>query len=181
MRNESQSLQPLRVFCDESVPDDGYANKQSAHQKRVESFLRGIGSEVPDRPRLDKPSSLISQGRLAMEELLEYFEAADIEVTLHYDASFKIPIRLEDLHFTFNGKPDLVKLVDAWADISVIATGGLSLNGISDEELLQEVDNNNLQKLANGRRCQETNKFIKPKDHVPPDIQKVLMAQGWDG
>jgi predicted HAD superfamily Cof-like phosphohydrolase len=177
----------------ENRPSSGvaYWRRKSRHQVLVEIFLKGIGHEIPDKPQLPpNPANILLQGRLCAEELWEYFEAAGIRVKLPAKDTASVgpdgkahmhgdtEIKFSDLRFSFDGGSDLQEMADAWGDIMVIATGGLSMCGISDYALLEEIDNNNLLKLKNGHPDSDSGKLIKPKNHPRPNIERVLKAQG---
>ena len=78
-------------------------------------------------------------------------------------------------------QPNLVAIADGCADLSVVTIGTLVACGIPDRDLLWEVDVNNLKKFAPGLTIREDGKLIRPPDHPPPDIERVLREAGWEG
>lgn len=151
--------------------------RRSFHQTMVDSLQRGIGNHVPPYPELASDDILLMQCRLLVEETLETLLAAG--VSIHQDEHGDVT--LKGLEFYRHGSADLVGIADGAADVMVIAAGMLSLNGISDESLLWEVNVNNLLKIGTGKRDPVTGKFTKHPDHPKPNIRKVLEAQGWTG
>ncbi|RME74113.1 MAG: hypothetical protein D6785_16225, partial [Planctomycetota bacterium] len=87
---------------------------------------------------------------------------------------------LKEWNLVPNGKkPSLVEIADGCADIMVVTTGTLSACGISDIPLQEEVDQNNLSKFGPGGYEREDGKWVKPPDHKPPKILKILEDQGY--
>lgn len=155
---------------------------QTPHQHRVEKFLRGIGRPVPATPQAPNPELQRTWARLLLEETLEAIEAAGIKVTGRaIDTEYTLsPATLKALQFTIeSGTPDLTKLAKELADVSVVATGFMSINGIKDQMILEVVDANNQLKVDTGHLDSVTGKFMKAKDHPKPDkdIEKVLKVQ----
>jgi predicted HAD superfamily Cof-like phosphohydrolase len=151
---------------------------QTPHQSNVEKFLRGIGRLVPDFPRAPDVATRAAWARLLLEEVFEWIEAAGLGVLCEGGG-----VAFKDLSVSVDGwaEPNLVKMVDASADISVVNTGALSLCGVADSAILDEVDENNLLKIGRGRMDPVSGKFIKPPDHPRPDFEKRLRLQGWKG
>lgn len=156
---------------------------KSENQVNVEKLLSGIGHPLPSKPALPSKKLLMLYARLLMEEALEYVKAAGIDICVDYvnDDWEDSPITFDDLVFEENSYgPDFVDVADGLGDVIVIATGGLSLCGIADQPLLNEISANNLAKLANGKKDPVTGKFIKPQNHPRPDIEAVLKDLGWE-
>lgn len=144
------------------------------HYARVREMMRGFGQATPDTPGLPDAATRMLRVRLLLEEVLELAAAAGVRVQA---GSQGPPVRFEDLVFSASdAPPDLVQMLDAFCDISVVNTGGFVACGVPDGPLLAVVDQNNLLKIATGRLCAETGKFIKSPDHPPPDIAAELAA-----
>jgi predicted HAD superfamily Cof-like phosphohydrolase len=143
----------------------------------------GIVRQVPDYPRLPFDIDLLrTWGHLLLEELWEYFDAAGLDVVLrpgHNGDS----VQYADMGImTADRRPDLVGIVDACADVAVVNTGVLSLCGVADISVMQEVNNNNLLKVDPSRGAKvdlNTGKLRKPPGHPKPDFASVLRNQGW--
>lgn len=144
-------------------------------------MMRGYGQRVPGSPEMPSPADRLTRARLIIEEALEYCEAAGIAVTFGDQA-----IALHDLSFEHNcfergaenAKPNFVEMADALADLSVVTHGGLASMGLPDVLLLEEVDDNNIQKIRNGHLDPTTGKFLKHPNHRPPDITRLLRSIG---
>lgn len=144
---------------------------KTQHQVRVESFMEGAQQQVPAAPQLPSPTVANLRARLIIEEALETCSALGVVVK----AARHGFLEFSDLEFVNFGSMDLVEIADGCADLSVVAIGTLSACGIGDAPLLEEVDLNNLMKIANGTL--RDGKFIKPANHPAPRIREVLEAQ----
>ena len=158
------------------------ARSKSPHQRRVEEFMLRAGHAAPDVPALPDFHVLRLRLRLVIEEALELAEAFGIGVrplgtSSDYDSW---PLCMDNLSFNKSHEPDLVKAVDALADLSVVITGAMSALGVADVTLLKEVDANNLAKFKDGCRIDQHGKFCKPPGHRPPDFKRVLSRQGYE-
>lgn len=151
----------------------------SAHARRVADFMRKAGQQLPGTPSVRDGKIRELRVRLLLEEVLEFAEASGVRINLREEPYSTPPLTYEDFVFDTNDKVDLVKAADGLADISVVTVGAMLAYGIADVPLLEEVDQNNLMKIARGRRCPKTGKWLKPPDHQPPRIADVLRAQGW--
>lgn len=154
---------------------------KTPHQIRVEEFLRGIGRDVPERPTAAAVELQVVWARLLLEETLEAILASGVRLSVK-DAASALGFRelvYKDVGFHgVDGQPvQLAELAKELADVSVVATGYLSINGISDEPVLAAVDENNLLKVRTGRRNPDTGKFEKHPNHPKPDVQAVLNQQ----
>lgn len=160
---------------------------KTPHQHRVEQMLNGIGREVPPGPKLAPASLRVLWARLLLEEVLETIEAAGLALTVDgvdAPAPDANPVKhfLNKFQFQPNNTEDgidLAGLAKEIADVSVVATGFFSINGISDQQILEIVDENNILKIKTGRKDPETGKWLKAPDHPKPDrdIKKVLKVQ----
>ncbi len=148
--------------------------KKSAHQKRIEQFMVGAGQAIPDSPRAPSGYERLLRIRLIMEELLETAVASGVAISTD-----SRQLTMDSLVFKVVRDPDMVEVADGLADLSVVVIGSMSTYGISDIPLLEEVDQNNINKLTGGYR-DEYGKFRKPPNHIPPDILNVLRQQGWN-
>lgn len=138
------------------------------HQKRVEELMRRAGQELPGSPMI--PSLAIRQLRanLILEEALETLDGLGFAVKLNCGDLVVVPI----------SEPDIVKVVDGCADVSVVTIGTLSAFGVADMPVLQAVDQNNLDKFGPGSYRREDGKWMKPPGHKAPDILGLLVEQG---
>ncbi len=148
---------------------------KSEHYCKLEQFMKLAGQERPKTPKIPSREVRKLRAKLIFEECLETITALGFAViTLNERVDGKTvyhPTFIED------EEPNLIEIADGCADIKVIATGTLVACGIHDVELQNEVDKNNLTKFGKGHRIREDGKLIKPPNHQPPDIAKILKDQ----
>ncbi len=145
---------------------------QTEHQSRVEEFMRKANQNLPDRPTVPDEGIRELRARLILEEALETVDALGITPTIN-----GIEIKEEDLKLNITKDADLIGIADGCADISVVTTGTLLACGIKDKLLLENVDQNNLDKFGPGHKIREDGKIIKPPNHRPPDIHSIIEEQ----
>jgi len=153
-----------------------HCRDKSGHQTRIEEFMTGCGQEVPLVPTVPSHEVRVLRARLILEEALETVKALGFRL---YTKAGRSYLSFGDFQFSPEVDPNLVEIADGCADISVVAYGTLSACGIADQSLILEVDKNNLEKLEKGT-VDEHGKLTKPKDHQPPEIEKLLKEQGWE-
>ena len=154
-------------------------HEKTEHQRSVESFLRGIGRPVPDSPEIPSIQLLQTWGNLLVEEVFELLQAAGLGISIQDSYNRGEPLQAQDIRLNIKQFPSLVELIDGTADVAVINTGIMSLCGVADMDILREVDANNLQKVGRGHIDLASGKYIKPVDHVKPDLGQCLRRQGW--
>ncbi|MFA5758096.1 MAG: hypothetical protein WC942_01775 [Clostridia bacterium] len=159
---------------------------RSEHQKRIDAMT----SKIPNRQPLPKHvvvpdgATRLLRAKLIYEEAMETIVALGCQLISNdtigcnnvLDGS-TLDVVLKPSSFTAE---DIIKVADGCADLSVVTIGTLSDFGIDDVELLEEVDQNNLAKFDGDGHLNDYGKWIKPSDHRPPDIAKVLRQQGLD-
>lgn len=155
-----------------------YWQSKTPHQRRIEKFMRGAGQFIPAVPIIPDDTAIMLRARLITEEYLETMEAMGITLRLSYDDNNLRFTSLDDLELTKERPLNIVDTVDGIADLSVVSIGTLSTLGIADNRILAEVDHNNISKLKGGYKS-SMGKFIKPPNHQPPDIKKILTEQGY--
>ena len=160
------------------------------HVGRVRQMMQGFGQDGPDKPCVPSEAILRLRCKLIFEEALEFVNACGFDVLVGttdgfcllsaYEHKTDAPQVKGNYCFKTNGKqPDLTEMVDGIADISVVNNGSGIALGIDMSPVLEIVDNNNLEKIATGRKCPETGKFLKSPDHKPPttDIAAEIRRQ----
>lgn len=116
----------------------------------IAGWMQKAGQEVPDLPTLSTDEVQALRVRLIQEELDELKEA--------YEAG------------------DIVGVYDACLDLIYVVEGTGVAHGFNLRAGFEAVHNNNMDKLARGHK-DEGGKFIKPADHLPPDLWALLEMQ----
>lgn len=155
----------------------------SSHYDRVRQFHEKAGATINKTPTMPPAEDRLLRAKLIMEEALETVEALGLSplVRLSSNGEHFADVVIEDMEFKADREPDLVEIADGCADIMVVTTGTLISMGIPDIELQRIVDENNLAKFGPGGHRRADGKWIKPPNHQPPDIERVLREQGWEG
>lgn len=153
---------------------------KSVHQQRVEELMRLCRQNVPDIPVMPDEKTRKLRANLILEEALETIRDLGFNPVLEFSGDKKT-VSVKDVALIPTGCESLQGIADGCADVIVVTTGTLSACGMSDVAIQEEVDNNNLTKFGPGHYWREDGKLIKPPNHTPPDIKKVLEDQGFLG
>jgi predicted HAD superfamily Cof-like phosphohydrolase len=148
---------------------------RSAHQQRVDEFMRLAGQELPTVPTIPSDEVRLLRAKLILEEAIETIHALGVTVI---DECGYAPL-VDELTFKITGPMDIVEVVDGCCDTIVVTTGTLSAIGVSDEAMQQAIDESNLAKFGPGGHRRDDGKWIKPPDHKAPDILALLTEQGY--
>lgn len=122
---------------------------KTAHQQRVELFMVQAGQTIPHRPALPPIGVRQHRAKLIMEEALEAVEGLGFNLELGMgDNNEDLRITNRWLRYSPSQEgPNLEKIADGCADISVVSIGTLSACGIADHSVLVAVDTANLSKF----------------------------------
>lgn len=149
--------------------------KRSNLSGQVEAFMHTFDQPMRSSPGLPSNDKWI---RLRAELVLE--EAFELALAI----CLKDPI-LEDLHNKTIERVrcawlnvDLVKVTDALADIDYVVEGARLTFGVDGGPIANEVHRTNMEK-ANGPLDPVTGKKLKPANWKSPDIEGILVTQGW--
>ena len=122
----------------------------NSEQRMVREFHDRYLEDNGDVPTLLSDRTLLFRGRLIVEEAAEFLEAAS--------------------------NRDLVEVADALVDILYVTYGAANVLGIDLEPLFCEVHRSNMTKLG---RLDPAGKVAKGSEWSPPQIKRLLVAQGW--
>ena len=149
----------------------------SKHYDRVREMMRGFGQHTPEHPRVPDEHARKRCFFLLLEEVLEYGAAAGLVAITHQGDG--TVLHIDDLVIVEDDStdPDLVGMVDACADISVVNMCAFAAMGIQPDPVLEMVDENNLLKIATGTLDETTGKFKKHPDHPKPEFAKEVQRQ----
>lgn len=137
---------------------------KSAHQKRVEAFMKLAKQDVPEKPTIPDTKLAMLRASLILEEALETITALGCEVL----AERTFQVSKSNVSIVSVKEPDIVEVCDGIADLSVVSIGTLSALGIGDKKLLEIVDENNMEKFAEGHSWRADGKLIKPPNFKGP-------------
>lgn len=161
-------------------------------QQDVRQFMAIAKQAIPERPQWPDQATMDLRVRLIAEEFCEWLRDSG------YD--FSLFISAQDFYSTGNYAGDrlvfstdyeqeippsgrhtprsLPKSADALIDLLYVTIGSLLAMGIDLWPLWAEVQRCNMAKLGgpviNGKLC-------KPEGFKPPDIEALLLDQGWEG
>lgn len=121
-------------------------------QRMVGEFHERYLKDKSSVPGLIPDQALLLRGRLIVEEAAEFLAAAS--------------------------QGDLVEMADALIDILYVTYGAAVVMGIDLEPLFAEVHRSNMTKHG---RLDGAGKVTKGSEWSPPQIERLLMEQGWSG
>ncbi len=153
----------------------------SPHYERVRHFMILANQRVRDVPTIPTPEERMLRAKLLLEETLETIHALGCSVNTHDAEGHAVDLDIDEIVFHADLPPDLSKIADGCADVSVINIGTMISCGIFDLHLLKAVDENNLAKFGPGGSRRPDGKWVKPPGHVAPDLNLLLHQQRMRG
>lgn len=135
----------------------------------VDDFMRRAGQySGQDKPGVPSEQARMLRIELIREELVEFAYASG------YDISFSRTVQ-------DTVRPNMVEVADALADLLYVVYGACVTWGIKIDPIFGAVHHANMDKFREGGYQREDGKWIKPPDWEPPDIEAILLMQGWQG
>lgn len=144
----------------------------------TEKFLRAANHPIPDAPAIPAADVVALRLKLLVEEVTELMQAVgfdDLYDYLECAADEVVADVVEDARDADD--VDLVEMVDAFHDITVIAYGGaLETAGVdAATRAADEVTRSNLAKVVDGKVLRRSDgKISKPDGWQPPNIAGAL-------
>ena len=145
---------------------------ESSQRRRVHAFMGMVGQALPTCPEVPSDEVVRMRLRLVAEEFFELLDSAlvgwrGVQTPRH------VSERIE------RGKVsvDLPEFIDALADLDYVVEGTRLAFGVLGEPIAAEVHASNMDKMAGPLRAD--GKKEKPEGWTPPDIRRLLIAQGW--
>ena len=132
----------------------------SRAQDMVAEFHRATGATIGDTPAIRDDLLRI---KLIHEEMQEFAEALGYWPNEFGDG------------YVYKVTPDLVKAIDALADLLYVVYGAAVTFGIDLDPFLAEVHRSNMTKI--GGPVREDGKRLKPDTYEPPNLEPILRAQ----
>lgn len=142
---------------------------------QVREFHEAAKAPILEKPEVAPEDRMRLRLSLVTEEFSEFLESA-----LGAEAVKPLKDKLKALISDAPLQVDLVKLVDAMADMDYVVEGTRLECGVDGGPVAEEVHRSNMAKFGPGSRRREDGKVLKPPDWKPPDIKGVLRAQGLD-
>lgn len=139
-------------------------------REQVLAFHLAMNLPVLYTPQIPSDDRVRLRLNLIAEESFEIYEACGIDVKNLKNQLFKL-IKESEL------KIDLPKLADGFGDTDYVVEGARLEFGIDGEPIADEIQAANMRK-TNGP-IREDGKRLKPPGWVGPDIDGVLLKQGW--
>lgn len=145
---------------------------------QVREFMLAVDQPVGKRPFVPTDDRVRLRLRLIAEECFEVLRAA-----LHHteDGFFLAEAEDEVLRAIDGGDVlvDLPDFVDGLADLDYVVEGARLEFGVDGTPVAAEVHRANMAKTTGPVRAD--GKRMKPDGWTPPDVERVLRAQGWRG
>jgi predicted HAD superfamily Cof-like phosphohydrolase len=151
-----------------------------SHQKLVREFHEKFGIPVRDKPGVPSDERVRLRLRLIAEEFFELIEAA-IDTSDRDAEGALVGWAKEELSGVISRGPvsvDLPEFVDALADLEYVILGSGVELGVDLHPVFLEVDHSNKTKAGGGTRSD--GKLLKGPDYEPPQIERLLVEQGWE-
>jgi len=150
--------------------------RESTIHYRVSEFHRVYGQPIEETPRVPSDDVVRLRARLIAEEFVEMMEAT-------FGACHAIDEEIGDVIENSKVDVDLPDYADALADMAYVIEGANLTFGINSTAVLAEVQRANLSKLGSDGKPvrREDGKIVKGPNFSPPDVSKILRAQGWEG
>jgi predicted HAD superfamily Cof-like phosphohydrolase len=120
------------------------------HQMFIKQWMTTAEQATPSVPTLADIKTQKLRVRLIAEELTELQDA--------YDSK------------------NIIDVADAIADLLYVVYGTAVAHGINIKPIFTAVHNNNMEKIIHGHK-DEGGKWIKPINHLPPDLESLIVMQ----
>lgn len=151
--------------------------KASDREARVADFHRACALPVASEPTVGTPEQRVLRVRLILEEVLEFAEAAGVQVIVG-DSVDSMEVRRQDLMFYSINDPDLPKMLHELADTQYVTSGTAVELGLPLTAAFSEVHAANMRKVGpDGKAVMRNGKVCKPEGWQPADVAKVLAVK----
>jgi predicted HAD superfamily Cof-like phosphohydrolase len=139
---------------------------------RVMEFHEAMGVPILHRPQVPDDDRVRLRLNLIAEEFFETLAAALGESHVHY-AKTLVMAAIKYVPINVN----LPEFIDGLCDLDYVNEGTRLEFGVNGIPVLDEVHAANMRKIDGPIR--EDGKRMKPPGWTPPDIERVLVEQGW--
>jgi predicted HAD superfamily Cof-like phosphohydrolase len=140
---------------------------------QVYAFNRKIGLPTNSVPVVPDDATVRSRLLLSASELCEQLQAC-----FHLNPAIEHAL-LDEIRYAGKLRVRLPEIVDAWADSSFANQGSAIIFGVDMKPIAREVARSNMTKKRENLRADGS--IIKDADFSPPQIERLLREQGWQG
>jgi predicted HAD superfamily Cof-like phosphohydrolase len=135
--------------------------------------------EALNLPRSHGPPRIPSTSQVRMRLLLSAEEFCEqLDACFHLNPAIRDALRDEILYSRIY-RVDLVDIVDSWGDMNFVNNGSAVEFGVQLAPIAREVHRSNMTKRGALRNVD--GKIMKGPNFEPPQIERLLREQGWDG
>lgn len=159
-------------LCTEHKPPE-------ALSEQVIQFMILAEQDIQPKPKRPPAEIVKLRMRLIIEEALELLEAAGLDPEPVKEAKSKLFEAID--FYPTSRKLKMADWVDALADLDYVVEGARLAFGVFGKTIAAEVHKKNMEKFGPGGYRDEHGKWRKPPDWTPPDIERILREQGWEG
>jgi predicted HAD superfamily Cof-like phosphohydrolase len=149
-------------------------------QHQVIQFMMLAGQAFLPKPERPAADVVKLRMRLIVEEVCELLEAAGVDFVSVRSARGELFTAI-DRWDPSTHKFKMIDWVDALTDIDYVVEGARLAFGIFGKPFAAEVHKKNMEKFGPGGYRDAHGKWRKPPDWTPPDIERILREQGWEG
>lgn len=167
-------------------------------QRTVERWMRKAGLDFPRYPETRSPEDRKVCARLLFEECLETIEALGVNAMIDWQT-----IIIDNVTFSAESDPDLIKLADGLGDVKYVANYTATKHGIDLERVEEEISRSNdskflwtreqledaaekgwtVKQINSAEYCvtDQSGKIRKPVTYSPANIAPILYQQSEAG
>jgi predicted HAD superfamily Cof-like phosphohydrolase len=177
---EAQLTQQSARICEllDSNTAMVFTLRQVDRQQMVREFFVIADQRIPEHLAIPDDATVRFRVRLIAEEFFELLYSTFPEEfgpeVKHIEAQVLHVVSTTPIHI------DLPAWCDATVDIDYVVEGARVAFGVDSRPLWAEVQRANMSKVGGPIR-ESDGKRLKPPGWTPPDIARLLRAQGWTG
>lgn len=144
-------------------------------QQLVRDFMLKAEQKCPPKPTVPDLKTRKLRARLMLEEVLETInDGLGLDVQDKYSEE---SLKIDNINFYEDKKPDLVELADGLGDLYYVSYCGTALAyGIDMEPVFEEIQKSNISKFIDGYE-DKNGKWKKGPSFRPPDIKSIIDKQ----
>jgi predicted HAD superfamily Cof-like phosphohydrolase len=140
---------------------------------QVYQFHRHIGLPTNSVPLVPDAATVRARLVLGASEFCE-----ELQACFEFNPALEHAL-LDEIRYAPRIRVRLPELVDAWADQNFLKQGNALIFGVDMKPIAREVLRSNLTK--NPENLRPDGSIKKDADYSPPQIERLLREQGWQG